>query len=388
MPNKAEIQQRIQTYQTKINSLNTKKNEINNNTTDKKEGFISTIDNKINKLTDIISELIKTQKPEELASMPPTIQYEKVCCSHAFARSMLRTLRVLGLVSAEYNEKFYYALFIFALMQDKQPVLCFKNFIDSIINPNYNGKTIFTVSRKTIKEIKFPENDPMDINKVLVNVPETYGENIILDGFDPTTFIESFTELIKSNKIYLFRQQYRYIQDERNTFENPDYVPTPPNYISTEIKDALQKHLQPTVSTNEHAMVLRGWGGTAEDINTVYIKNTWESLPLIVLNDIGKLDQLVKKDAKQNITIDTVWFHCLTISDEYFKEMSKTGGEDLPKYKDTYVCDSGDKDVCTKVAPIAKDNNSIGVTTHYYHSDKNVWSSNVPVTNVTPLTNK
>ena len=119
------------------------------------------------------------------------------------------------------------------------------------------------------------------------------------------------------------------------------------NPISEEIKNALERHLQPTISTYGHEMVVRGWGGTNHDINTIYIKNTWKSHPLLVYDDLNLVakgihhilppinrDSLIGSNIFNDKDYDkNVRFTWLMISDNYVIPKGKN------EYMDSYVCE-------------------------------------------------
>jgi hypothetical protein len=296
-------------------------------------------------LDDIENELVQLnkqkielpKKPEDFASVPPLVQYEGVCYAHAFARSLLRTLRVLGLVTHNDNDSFYYALFIFGLSEEVirgnmnvggNPANCFTKFIVLIYYGN--PEEFFDISSNVIK----------DNVELLKNIPAEYQNDttpFLKDFKDKQTFIEQFNELYKTGKIYLMHQEYKVDMEKQ----------TP---ISSDIKDALVLHLQPTISTYGHAMVLRGWGGTGDDINTVYIKNTWKNDPIIVVSDLSMLAReihnILLKDGNNIGVFDEskvskfVVFDCLMIENDYYYLLRGNTDNNTIKnnYKPTYKC--------------------------------------------------
>jgi len=301
--------------------------------------------------------LSQTPKPEDLASVPPQVQYEGVCYAHAFARSLLRTLRVLGLVTHTDNDNFYYALFTFGLINDDNggdEKACFIKFIELITTINQDE--FFNISSTNITKI-FGENTKKNA-EILKNIPET-NRNVFLEGFKKKEFIDKFTELYNNKQIYLMHQKYTV---DANT-------PTP---ISSEIKNALEHHLQPTIGAYDHSMVLRGWGGTDNDIYTVYIKNTWQSTPLIVVSDLNLLTEEIHKFFYRNNDNKTkfeeseenkrVVFSCLMIEDTYFDSLKSSD-----TYYPSYKCENTDNNKCA----VASNGDHINT---YYYQGNNKWN--------------
>ncbi len=171
-------------------------------------------------------EVTESSKPAELKSVTIKSQGNYATCwAHSYSRTFVRTLQILGVIPAEYNEKFYLLFFtILTLNGDCNKGGKFSNmyYLFSYLKKNYFFG-IFKIKNKNLD--CFNNICSVPYNDIILQLPEDIKKKIIDD----------FSYLFGNDLLFLAIYKYNININEKN-------------YPTKAIKTMLDFKLQPKVN--------------------------------------------------------------------------------------------------------------------------------------------